>query len=87
MLVLSQYVEQLYARELLADRSGGVGYLLKDRVGQVDEFLDAVVRVAAGGCVIDPEVVITPGIYVDRVVRSTINEKWIEKLTVRQREA
>ena len=46
MLVLSQYVEQLYARELLADQSGGVGYLLKDRVFNDDQFVDAVRRVA-----------------------------------------
>jgi len=57
VLVLSQYVEQLYARELLADRAGGVGYLLKDRVGDVAEFIDALQRVAAGGTVVDPEVV------------------------------
>jgi DNA-binding NarL/FixJ family response regulator len=57
VLVLSQYVEQLYARELLADRSGGVGYLLKDRVFNVDQFLDAVRQVAAGGTAMDPEVV------------------------------
>jgi DNA-binding NarL/FixJ family response regulator len=62
VLVLSQYVEQTYAAELLdADprrgRGGGVGYLLKDRVGDVEEFVDAVCRVAAGGTVIDPEVV------------------------------
>jgi DNA-binding NarL/FixJ family response regulator len=57
VLVLSQYVEQLYARELLADRSGGVGYLLKDRVFNVDQFIDAVRQVAGGGTVLDPEVV------------------------------
>jgi DNA-binding NarL/FixJ family response regulator len=57
VLVLSQYVEQLYARELLADRSGGVGYLLKDRVSNIAQFLDAVRQVAAGGTVLDPEVV------------------------------
>ena len=57
MLVLSQYVEQLYARELLADRRGGVGYLLKDRVANVGEFVDAVRRVAGGGTAMDPEVV------------------------------
>jgi DNA-binding NarL/FixJ family response regulator len=57
VLVLSQYVEQLYARELLADRSGGVGYLLKDRVFNVDQFIDAVRQVAAGGTALDPEVV------------------------------
>ncbi len=57
VLVLSQYVEQLYARELLADHAGGVGYLLKDRVGNVEEFVDAVRRVAAGGTAMDPEVI------------------------------
>src|SRR6185437_11506849 len=57
ILVLSQYVEQLYARELLADRSGGVGYLLKDRVFNVGQFVDAVRQVAAGGTTMDPEVV------------------------------
>jgi DNA-binding NarL/FixJ family response regulator len=57
VLVLSQYVEQLYARELLADRSGGVGYLLKDRVFNVKQFVDAVRQVAAGGTAMDPEVV------------------------------
>jgi DNA-binding NarL/FixJ family response regulator len=57
VLVLSQYVEQLYARELLADRSGGVGYLLKDRVFNVEQFVDAVRQVAGGGTAMDPEVV------------------------------
>jgi DNA-binding NarL/FixJ family response regulator len=57
VLVLSQYVERQYATELLADRAGGVGYLLKDRVAQVSDFLDALRRVAAGGTALDPEVV------------------------------
>jgi DNA-binding NarL/FixJ family response regulator len=57
VLILSHHVEQLYARELLSDRRGGVGYLLKDRVGDVDRFVDAVRRVAAGGTAMDPEVV------------------------------
>ncbi len=57
VLILSQYVEQVYARELLSDRTGGIGYLLKDRVGEVREFVDAVRRVAGGGTVMDPEVV------------------------------
>ncbi len=57
VLVLSQYVEQLYARELLADRTGGVGYLLKDRVFNDDQFVEAVRTVADGGTVMDPEVV------------------------------
>lgn len=57
VLVLSQYVEQRYARELFAGQAGGLGYLLKDRLADVEEFLDALGRVAAGGTVIDPEVV------------------------------
>jgi len=57
VLVLSQYVERIYAKELLSDGSGGVGYLLKDRVGEVGEFVDAVRRVAEGGTAMDPEVV------------------------------
>ena len=57
VLVLSQYVEQLYARELLSDRAGGVGYLLKDRVFSDDQFVDALRTVAAGGTVIDQEVI------------------------------
>jgi len=57
ILVLSQYVEQAYAVELLADGAGGVGYLLKDRVADVRDFLDAVRRVAGGGTAMDPEVV------------------------------
>ncbi|WP_281892639.1 response regulator transcription factor [Phytohabitans aurantiacus] len=57
ILVLSQYVEVSYADDLLADRAGAVGYLLKDRVAAIAEFLDAVDRVASGGTVLDPEVV------------------------------
>jgi DNA-binding NarL/FixJ family response regulator len=57
VLVLSQYVEQLYARELLADGAGAVGYLLKDRVLDGEQFTDAVKRVADGGTVMDPEVI------------------------------
>ncbi|MCO5971602.1 LuxR C-terminal-related transcriptional regulator [Actinoallomurus soli] len=57
VLVLSQHVEQLYARELLADGSGGVGYLLKDRVFDADQFVDAVRRVAGGGTAMDPQVI------------------------------
>jgi DNA-binding NarL/FixJ family response regulator len=57
VLVLSQYVEPGYAAELLADGYGGVGYLLKERVGDTREFIDAVRRVAAGGAALDPEVV------------------------------
>ncbi|ONI85266.1 DNA-binding response regulator [Actinosynnema sp. ALI-1.44] len=57
VLVLSQYVEETYATELLSDGRGGIGYLLKDRVSRVDEFVDALRRVADGGTVMDPEVV------------------------------
>jgi DNA-binding NarL/FixJ family response regulator len=57
VLVLSQYVEQLYARELLASGTGGIGYLLKDRVFDSAQFVDAVRRVAAGGTAMDPEVI------------------------------
>jgi DNA-binding NarL/FixJ family response regulator len=72
VMVLSQYVEQLYARELLASGEGAIGYLLKDRVSDVTEFVDGVRRVAAGGTVIDPEVIATvmarsPGRPVDRL--------------------
>jgi DNA-binding NarL/FixJ family response regulator len=57
ILVVSQYVEQAYAKELLADGRGGVGYLLKDRILHVVEFVEAVRRVAGGGTALDPEVV------------------------------
>ena len=57
VLVLSQYVEERYASELLSERAHGVGYLLKDRVADLADFLDALERVAAGGSALDPEVV------------------------------
>ncbi|MCW7987217.1 response regulator [Streptomyces sp. SID8375] len=57
VLILSQYVEQLYAHELLAGGEGAVGYLLKDRVTHTEQFIDAVRRVAAGGTVMDPQVI------------------------------
>ena len=57
VLVLSQYVEEKYATELLAGDTRGVGYLLKDRVADVDEFISALLRVAAGGAALDPDVV------------------------------
>jgi DNA-binding NarL/FixJ family response regulator len=78
VLILSQYVEQTYAAELLADGAGGIGYLLKDRVADVDEFVAAVRRVAAGGTALDPEVVAQ--ILARR--RSTA----IDSLTPRERE-
>ena len=79
VLVLSQYVEQLYARELLADRSGGVGYLLKDRVFNVRQFLDAVRQVAAGGTAMDPEVVA-------QLLTRRAGDEPLATLTVRERE-
>ena len=57
VLILSQYYEEDYALELIGDRPEGVGYLLKERVGDVDAFIQAVTRVAAGGSALDPEVV------------------------------
>ena len=57
LLVLSQYVEERYASELIADSSGGLGYVLKDRVADIDGFLDVVATVGAGGTALDPEVV------------------------------
>jgi DNA-binding NarL/FixJ family response regulator len=57
VLVLSQHVEPLYARELLTDSTGGIGYLLKERISDIDQFIQAVNRVAAGGTAFDPEVV------------------------------
>jgi DNA-binding NarL/FixJ family response regulator len=57
ILMLSQYVDVSYADDLLADRTGAIGYLLKDRVAEVSEFLDGLARVADGGTVLDPEVV------------------------------
>ncbi|QNE17568.1 response regulator transcription factor [Kribbella qitaiheensis] len=77
VLVFSQYVEEVYAAELLAAGSEGVGYLLKDRVSRVDEFLEAVRRVAAGGTVLDPEVV-------SQLMVKRIDP--LERLTPRERE-
>ncbi|WP_261556863.1 response regulator [Frankia tisae] len=79
VLVLSQYVEKQYAAELLADGAGAVGYLLKDRVADVREFVDAVRRVAAGGTVMDPEVV------AQLLVRNRRNDP-MSALTPRERE-
>lgn len=79
VLVLSQHVEQLYARELLSDRRGGVGYLLKDRVSNVGQFVDAVRRVAAGGTVMDPEVVA-------QLVARRSTAQPLRDLTARERE-
>ncbi|MEN3533808.1 response regulator transcription factor [Microbispora sp. ZYX-F-249] len=79
VLVLSQHVEQLYARELLADGSGGVGYLLKDRVFNGEQFVDAVRRVAGGGTAMDPEVIA-------RLLASNARNEPLGRLTPRERE-
>ncbi|AVT30926.1 DNA-binding response regulator [Plantactinospora sp. BC1] len=78
VLVLSQYVEKRYAVELLTSQSGGVGYLLKDRVAQVGEFLDALARVADGGAAFDPEVV-------RQLLARTSHTDPLSRLTVRER--
>ena len=79
VLVLSQYVEQLYARELLADRVGAVGYLLKDRVFNDDQFTDAIRTVARGGTVMDPEVIA-------KLMGRRSRDEPISRLTARERE-
>ena len=79
VLVLSQHVEQLYARELLSDRTGGIGYLLKDRVANVGQFVDAVRQVAAGGTVMDPEVVA-------QLLARQVGSPPLGQLTARERE-
>ncbi len=79
VLVLSQYVEQLYARELLAGGTGGIGYLLKDRVVNSAEFVDAVRRVAAGGTAMDPEVIA-------RLLTHNAGNHAVASLTPRERE-
>jgi DNA-binding NarL/FixJ family response regulator len=79
VLVLSQYVEQLYARELLADHAGGVGYLLKDRVFNDDQFIEAIRAVAAGGTVMDPEVV-------SKLLGRRARDEPVTRLTARERE-
>ena len=78
ILMLSQYVDVSYADDLLADRRGAIGYLLKDRVAEVSEFLDGLSRVADGGTVLDPEVV------AQLVVRR--GRAPLDALTVRERE-
>ncbi|MFJ8614975.1 LuxR C-terminal-related transcriptional regulator [Streptomyces clavifer] len=79
VLVLSQHVEQLYARELLADGDGGIGYLLKDRVFDADQFIDAVRRVAAGGTAMDPQVI-------SQLLSRRAQDKPMGGLTPRERE-
>nr|MCL7021219.1 response regulator transcription factor [Vibrio vulnificus] len=75
----SQHVEQLYARELLADGHGGVGYLLKDRVFDADQFVDAVRRVAGGGTAMDPQVI-------QQLLAQRTQDSPLERLTPRELE-
>lgn len=79
VLVFSQWVETRYAAELLSGSTSGVGYLLKDRVADVGEFVDALVRVAAGGTALDPEVVA-------QWVGSSAKRSTLDALTARERE-
>ncbi|PMB98386.1 response regulator transcription factor [Brevibacterium luteolum] len=79
VIVLSQYVEERYARDLIADNSGGFGYLLKDRVADVEDFLAAVAEVAGGGTVLDPEVV-------SQILVRTRKQDGLSDLTARERE-
>lgn len=80
VLIVSQYVEDTYAAELLADGRGGVGYLLKDRIADVREFVDAVERVAGGGTAMDPEVV------AQLLTRHRRDDGPLSELTPRERE-
>jgi DNA-binding NarL/FixJ family response regulator len=77
--VLSQFYDEQYALELIGDRPEGVGYLLKERVGDVDAFTDAVARVAAGGSALDPEVV-------GRMLGRRRGEGPLDRLSPRERE-
>ncbi|WP_335984057.1 response regulator transcription factor [Streptomyces sp. CA2R106] len=79
VLVLSAYVEQSFATELLVGGAGGLGYLLKERVGRVEEFLDALHRVASGGTAIDPEVVA-------QLFTRSRQDSRLERLSPRERE-
>jgi DNA-binding NarL/FixJ family response regulator len=79
VLVLSQYVEERYASELLAGSTRGIGYLLKDRVADVEEFIVALRRVAAGGAALDPEVV-------SQLLTRSRQGGPLERLTARERE-
>src|SRR4051794_4056523 len=79
VLVLSNYYEEQYALDLIGDSAEGVGYLLKERVGEVDAFTDAVARVAAGGSALDPEVV-------GRMLGRRRHENPLDELTPRERD-
>ncbi|MFE4859941.1 response regulator [Streptomyces sp. NPDC056670] len=80
VLLLSQYVEERYAADLLATQTGGIGYLLKQRVADVEEFVDALRRVAAGGTALDPQVV------AQLLLRRGGGPDPLERLTPRERE-
>ncbi|WP_034089547.1 response regulator transcription factor [Streptacidiphilus albus] len=77
ILILSQHVEQLYARELLADGSGGIGYLLKESVFDADQFIDALERVAAGGTAMDPAVIA-------KLLSTSAPSRGLDRLTERE---
>jgi DNA-binding NarL/FixJ family response regulator len=79
VLVLSQYYEERYALDLIGERADGVGYLLKERVGDVETFIDAVTRVAAGGSALDPEVV-------GRMLGRRQRDSPIDRLSPRERD-
>jgi DNA-binding NarL/FixJ family response regulator len=79
VLVLSQYLEERYAVDLIGDRAEGVGYLLKERVGDVDAFIDAVNRVASGGSALDPAVV-------SRMLGRRADQSPLAQLTPRERQ-
>jgi DNA-binding NarL/FixJ family response regulator len=79
VLVLSQHVEQLYARELLSGGSGGLGYLLKDRVSDVQRFIEAVRTVAGGGTAMDPEVI-------SQLLARRARDEPLRRLTPRERD-
>jgi DNA-binding NarL/FixJ family response regulator len=79
VLVLSQYVEEGYALELLSDNAEGVGYLLKDRIAEIDRFTDAVQRVGEGGSALDPDVV-------SQLLGRRRREDPLDELTPRERE-
>lgn len=80
VLLLSQYVEERYAADLLASQTGGIGYLLKQRVADVEEFIDALKRVASGGTALDPQVV------AQLLLRRGGGTDPLERLTPRERE-
>ncbi|MFE7573991.1 LuxR family transcriptional regulator [Streptomyces sp. CB01249] len=79
ILVLSQYVEQAYAAELLALGARGIGYLLKDRVGRVEQFLEALERISEGGTALDPEVV-------NEIIQQRASTRSLDGLTAREQE-